>query len=63
MLVDIGLVNQPIKMGLKIICLLQKKMNKLFESNKQVKMPPTVDPDAKIIHHSAALVQFEPLRL
>lgn len=35
-LTDIGLVNHPIKVDIKVICTLETYLNKLFELNKQV---------------------------
>ena len=46
-LVDIGLVNQPVKLDLKIICTLETKFSKIFESNGQVFALPIADPCAK----------------
>lgn len=62
-LVDLGLESQPIKLHMKIICMLETKMNRLFESNKQVLALPSTEPNAKIIYHVAPYIQYEQIRL
>lgn len=55
-LVDRGLVNQSVKIYLKIICSLETKRSKLFESNRQVSTFRTSDPDAKILYYPAPYI-------
>ena len=38
-LFDVGEVNQPIKINLKVICNLKKTVDKLFELNKVATLP------------------------
>ena len=49
LIADLGLVNQPVKMALKVVCALERKLNKLFELNKPVATLPTDELDAKIV--------------
>lgn len=49
LIADLGLVNQPVKMALKVVCALERKLNKLFELNKPVATLPTDELGAKIV--------------
>ena len=61
--VDLGLVNQPIKLDLKVICTVGTKMSKLSESNRQVLTFPTTVPEEKLVHHAAPYIQYKQIRL
>ena len=54
-------MNHPIKIDLKITCMLETDMNKLFESNKQLNT--IADPNAKITFRDAPSIQYEQIRL
>ena len=59
-LVDIGLLNFPVKIDSKTICTLESDMNKLFESNAKVTTAGA--PDTKIIWHESPFIQHEQIR-
>lgn len=42
-IVNLSLVNQPVKVDLKIICTLETKGSKVLESNKQKMALPKTD--------------------
>lgn len=45
------------------ICIVERKLNKLFDSDEQVPKLPTDEPYAKIFYHASPNFQFEKLRL
>ena len=62
-LVDLGLLNQQILLDMKIICTLETKMSRRFESNKNVCALPCTEPDAQIIYHATHYILYQQIRL
>ena len=60
-MVDLGLVNFPIKIDTKMILILENNINKLFESNSKV--AATASPDRIVIRHEALHIQYEQIKL
>ena len=60
-LVDIELVNFPVKINSKVICTLETDMNKLFNSNAKVSTIGVLN--ANIIWYKAPFIQYEQIRL
>ena len=48
---------------MKIICTLETKISKLFESNKQFSALPTTESDVQIKYHAVPFIQYEQIRL
>lgn len=60
-LVDLGLVNRPIKFDTKFNFNCEANNTKLFES--QVQQVPTTQPDAKLIFQKTLYIKYEQIKL
>ena len=62
-IVDLELVNFPVKFDTKFSLNLETNYTKLFESRRKVTAIPTTQPDAKIIFHSTPYIQYKQIKL
>ena len=62
LIVDLGLVNLSFKTNAEIILTLEKKMNKLFESNEKVTAIPD-NPDALIQFYDRPYISYQEINL
>ena len=58
---DLGKVNHPIKLKMKILCTFETDMKNLFQSNRQ--MAAIAAPDAKATFNEASFVQYEQIQI
>ena len=58
---DLGKVNHPIKLKMKILCTSETDMKNQFQSNRQ--MAAIAAPDAKATFNEASFVQYEQIQI
>ena len=61
-LVDLGLVNFPIKFDRKFVFTLEQNLSRFFDSLKKV-AAVSYDSDAQIIFHAALYTHYQELKL
>ena len=61
-LVDLGLVNFSMKTDTKFLFTLERNMNKLFKSTKNLAAIPS-EPDALILFHDRPYIAYQEIRL
>ena len=61
-LCNIGLLNFPVKLVTKIICILETNMNKLFEFAQKVTGLPNVS-NGEVLWHDNCFIQYKQIRI